>query len=81
MNLSLLYPEIHPEDLSFIENFLKLEPSRRMHARDALKLPYLTREAPLPCSLSDFSIYLKNLLVKNKKEVKKKVTNYSDYLV
>lgn len=80
MPLPLLYPEVHVEELQFIQNFLKLEPSRRMSAREALQLPYLTTEYPYISSLSEFSIYLKNLFLPKKNEEKKKVTHYSEYL-
>lgn len=55
LNLSLIAPHAHPEDLDFISNFLQLDPGKRATAREGLKLPYLSTN-PLPGDPSSFHV-------------------------
>lgn len=62
VELRHIIPHAHHEDIQFINNFLQLDPSKRMNATEALLLPYFTSELPRPVNSSSSFFYLSELV-------------------
>lgn len=78
VDIKLIMPGAHADDVSFIQEFLVLDPTKRMSALTALTVhPYFIT-APFPCST--WELILPNLQLAKKSARRKFIASVDDVL-